>query len=68
MPTGFVKVLDKFADYRDISRPSVSSVTACVTERYARRALKLKKDAPLEYRGLHLKCIGSQRWREDNRA
>lgn len=60
---GFVAVLRKFADYRDISRPSIREATICVTETYARRKLGLKKDDPLVYRGLQLKCIGSALWR-----
>lgn len=60
---GFVAVLRKFADYRDISRPSIRTATVCVTESYARRKLGLKKGDPLIYRGLQLKCIGSVLWR-----
>jgi hypothetical protein len=33
-------------------------------EQYARRKLRLKKDEPLVYRGLQLRCIGSKLWRE----
>lgn len=61
---GFVGVLAKFADYRDISRPSITEATVAVTEQYARRKLRLKKDEPLVYRGLQLRCIGSKLWRE----
>jgi hypothetical protein len=60
---GFVANLRKFADYRDVSRPSISEATVCVTEQYARRKLRIKKDQPLVYRGLRLKCIGSKLWR-----
>lgn len=63
---GFVRVLDKFADYRDISRPSIKEATVAVTETYARRRLKLKKYQPLVYRGLSLRCIGSKQWRDEH--
>jgi hypothetical protein len=61
---GFIAVLDSFADYRDISRPSLTEATIAVTERYARRQLQLKKKDALVYRGLQLRCIGSKRWRQ----
>lgn len=61
---GFVAVLKRFADYRDVSRPSIKEATVCVTEEYCRRKLRLKKGDPLVYRGLTLKCIGSKGWRD----
>lgn len=61
---GFVKLLREFADYRDKGRPSIDVATVAVTEPYARKVLKVKKDEPLVYRGLRLRCIGSKRWRE----
>lgn len=61
---GFVAVLEKFADYRDHARPSVNQAVVAVTEKYARKRLGIKKDAPLVYRGLTLRCIGSKLWRE----
>lgn len=64
--SGFIGVLNKFAEYRDISRPSVKEATVAVTERYARKKLGIKKDEPLMYRGLSLRCIGSKLWRERN--
>ena len=65
---GFVAVLKRFAAYRDISRPSITVATVCVTEQYARRKLRLRKDEPLVYRGLRLRCIGSQLWRNRHYA
>lgn len=61
---GFIEVLNKFADYRDHARPAISQATVAVTEKYARKKLGIKKDAPLEYRGLSLRCVGSARWRQ----
>lgn len=61
---GFVKRLREFADYRDKARLSIAAATVSVTERYARRVLRVKKDEPLVYRGLQLKCIGSKLYRE----
>lgn len=61
---GFVKVLREFADYRDSARPQIDTATVAVTERYARRVLRVKKDQPLIYRGLTLKCVGSKAWKE----
>lgn len=61
---GFVEVLRKFADYRDHARPSINKATVAVTEKYARKKLGIKKDEPLTYRGLTLRCIGSKLWRE----
>jgi len=61
---GFVAVLEKFANYRDHARPSINQATIAVTEKYARKKLGIAKDAPLIYRGLSLRCIGSKLWRE----
>lgn len=61
---GFIEVLKKFADYRDHARPSINQATVAVTEKYARKRLGIAKDAPLIYRGLSLRCIGSKLWRE----
>lgn len=61
---GFIAVLKKFADYRDSARPSINQATIAVTEKYARKKLGIKKDEPLTYRGLKLRCIGSKLWRE----
>lgn len=63
MANGFLHTLNRFADYRDISRPSIHKATIAVTERYARRVLKLRKREPMVYRGLALTCIGSPQWR-----
>jgi N-acetylglucosamine kinase-like BadF-type ATPase len=65
-PMGFLKTLNEFADYRDRASLSITEATVSVTEKYARRLLKIKKDEPLSYRGLTLKCIGSARWRLNN--
>lgn len=43
MAKNFVEALKHFADYRDISAPSINHATVDVTEKYARRRLKLKK-------------------------
>lgn len=61
----FVRELDQFAAYIAVSRPQINTVTVAVTEKTARRAIRLKKAAPLEYRGLQLRCIGSRRWRQE---
>lgn len=63
MAKNFIEALKHFADYRDISAPSVSHATVDVTEQYARRRLKLKKKDPLVYRGLALTCRGSRSYR-----
>lgn len=63
MAKNFVEALNHFADYRDISAPSVNHATVDVTEKYARRRLKLKKKDPLVYRGLSLTCRGSRAYR-----
>jgi hypothetical protein len=64
MLVGFVKLLREFADYRDKGRPSIDTATVAVTEKYARKVLGVKKDEPLVYRGLRLRCIGSKLWRD----
>ena len=51
MESGFISVLKKVADYRDISRPSIAEATVAVTEKYARSKLGIKKDEPLVFRG-----------------
>lgn len=38
----------------------IKSVTVCVTEKTARRRLRLKKTGPLTYMGIELKCVGSK--------
>lgn len=63
---GFKRDVDKLVDYVAVSRPSVDTVTVAVTEKTARRALKLKKKDPLVYRGMSLRCIGSRRYRLEN--
>jgi hypothetical protein len=62
----FIKNLNKFADYIAVSKPSINHATVDVTERYARKTLKVKKDEPLVFRGLTLTCRGSKRWRAEN--
>jgi hypothetical protein len=59
----FKTKLDQFADYRDVTKPSISHATVDVTEKYARRKLKLKKGEPTAYRGLRLTCRGSRSYR-----
>lgn len=59
----FLEDLDKLASHIEIACPSVKVVTVAVTEKTARRQLKIKKAEPLVYRGLELKCIGSKRHR-----
>lgn len=63
MAKNFVEALNHFADYRDTAKPSISHATVDVTEKYARRRLKLKKKDPLVYRGLSLTCRGSRAYR-----
>lgn len=60
---GFVSTLREFADYRDRAALTITAATVAVTEKYARKVLKLKKTEPLVYRGLILHCVGSKRWR-----
>lgn len=60
---GFVAVLKRFASWRDLNRPSIAEATVAVSEQYARRKLRIKRDQPLEYRGLRLRCIGTKAWR-----
>ena len=65
---GFVLELERFADYRDRAQLAIDSAAVAVTEKYARRVLKVKKPEPLVYRGLRLRCIGSKRWRDENQG
>lgn len=53
----FVQHLPKLARF------SVNRITVAVSEPYARRKLKLKKDQPLAWHGIPLNCIGSELWR-----
>lgn len=59
-------VLDRFADWRDVSNQQVVSATVAAREATVRKALRIKKAAPLVYRGLTLRCIGSKRWRYEH--
>lgn len=63
---GFVRVLDEFAEWCAKHRPDIKSATIHVTASTARRKLKIKKNDPLVYRGLTLRCIGSKRYRNKN--
>lgn len=60
---GFKQKLDQFADYRDVTKPEIAHATVDVTEKYARRKLRLKKGEPTVYRGLRLACRGSRSYR-----
>lgn len=62
-----LKDLNRFADWRDQYRMDIHAVAVAVTETYARRVLKLKRSEPLVFRGLVLTCIGSKRWRQEQR-
>jgi hypothetical protein len=62
----FLDELNEFIDYANKARPSVSTATVAVTERTARKVLRLKKAEPLAYRGMALKCIGSRRYRREH--
>lgn len=55
----FAKHLPKMARF------GVPRITLACTEKYARRVLKLKKDKPLEWQGIPLNCIGSEKWRKE---
>jgi hypothetical protein len=56
---GFVHGLDRLAEHRSrVVGCKLVNVTIKVTERYARRRLGLRKDEPLMYRGLVLRCTG----------
>lgn len=59
-------VLDRFADWRDASNPSVTAATVAAREATVRKALRIKKREPLVYRGLTLRCVGSKRWRYEH--
>lgn len=63
MAKNFIEALNHFANYRDISSPSINHATVDVTEKYARRRLKIGKKSPLVYRGLVLTCRGSRSYR-----
>lgn len=54
----FAKHLPKIAKF------SVSRITIGVTEKTARKVLKIKKDQPLQYQGIPLNCIGSEAYRK----
>lgn len=56
-------LLDRFADWREVSNLQVRSATVAAREATVRRALRIKKAQPLVYRGLTLRCVGSKRWR-----
>lgn len=54
----FAKHLPKLARF------SVNRITLAVSEKYARRVLKIKKGEPLVWHGIPLNCIGSARYRQ----
>jgi hypothetical protein len=60
---GVARMLDEFATWRDANRPDITVATVAVRASTVRKALKLKKDEPLVFRGLAIRCIGSKRWR-----
>lgn len=68
MSKNFIEALNKFADYRDVTAPHITTATIDVTEKYVRRKLRLKKKDPLVYRGLVLTCRGSRSYRASNHA
>lgn len=59
----FKTELDNFVEYIKTAKPDISHATVDVTERYARKKLKVKKKDPIVYRGLALSCRGSKKWR-----
>lgn len=59
----FRRQIARLCTWRKTARSRIEGVTVEVTEGYARRVLRLRKDDPLVYRGLELRCIGSPRWR-----
>jgi len=61
----FLVTLHRFADWRDHAKSPINTATVEVTERYARRKLRLRKSEPLVFRGLCLKCIGSKAVRQE---
>jgi hypothetical protein len=65
---GFLTDLRDFADYAEKSGRTVRTAAISVTERYARRVLRLKKSAPLEFRGIALRATGSKRWRSQHQG
>lgn len=60
----FRRQVDRLCGWRKTAASRIEGVTVEVTERYARRVLRLRAGDPLVYRGLELRCIGSRRWRE----
>lgn len=62
----FIETLEQFRDYTKKSGRPIKTAVAAVTERYARRRLRVKAPEPLQYQGIKLRCIGSKRWRQEN--
>lgn len=62
--SSFRATLRRLLSWRQHSGSRMAGVTVEVTERYARRVLRLHKRDPMVYRGLELRCIGSRRWRD----
>ncbi len=58
--------LDKLADHNERVPNPVKQATLGVRTKTLRRKLKLKAKDPLEYRGIAIKCIGSQKWRNES--
>lgn len=58
--------LDKFLNWRDTHRPSISCVTVYVRTETMRRLLHLRARDPLVYRGTTIKCIGCPWWQRKN--
>lgn len=63
----FIANLDLYIEWLHKMLKPVLGTTARinVTEKYARRKLKIKKDQPTTYRGLILICLGSHAWRQE---
>lgn len=51
----------EYASTPGTRRPSC--ITVSVTEKTARRRLRIKKGQPITYQGVELKCVGTRAWR-----
>lgn len=65
---GFLTQLDRFIDFVEQSRPSITNIAVDVLPKTARRRLKLKAKDPIIYRGRVLDCRGSKVYRDRHRV
>ncbi len=57
----FLEALDRLADWREKQRSSITTATICARTATVRRKLRIRKSAPLVYRGLQLKAAVENR-------